>query len=196
MPKASKRTAIAILLITIAGVAAVVSLAWWYSQQEPEGGFRLYSNFNFSFEYPKDMEISEQGLVAGTNATTDSGILTGELSNGAFELIKVGWFTTESAPDLETSLNNSLVSLEVEGWLTVEKGQLKDSATVNGHEMLYQSFTATTGEADTFQGISGVWYCETSNRSFDFILMFLQDNQDIQEILQKFQQYTVSFTCT
>jgi hypothetical protein len=177
----------------IAGVSAVVSFAWWYSQKEPEGELKLYSNFDFFFEYPKDMEISEQGLVAGTNATTDSGILTGELSNGAFELIKVGWFTTESAPDLEISLDNSFLNFEVEWGFTVEKGQLKDSATVNGHEMLYQSFTATTGEADTFQGISGVWYCETSNRSFDFILIFMQDNQDI---LQKFQQYIISFTCT
>jgi hypothetical protein len=189
MSKISKRTLAAILLITIAGVAAV-GLVWWYTQESGEE-LKRYSNFGFSFEYPKDMKIDEQGPVEGTVATTDSGILLGELGDGEFGLIKVGWLTTESAPDLEISLDNSFLNLEVEG-LIVEKGQFKNTTTINRHEMLCQSFTATIAEAITFHGIGGVWYCNTSKRSFEFILMVMQDEPDA---LLRFHRYTSSFTC-
>jgi hypothetical protein len=178
-------------LITIAGVAAVIGLVWWYSSKESVGEFRRYSNFGFSFEYPKDMKIDEQGQDEGTVATMDSGILLGELGNGELELIRVRWLTAESAPDPEISLDNSFLNLGAEGF-TFDRDQFKNTTTLNGHEMLYQSFTATVSEAITFQGISGVWYCETSERAFEFILLVMRDEPDI---LHRFQQYTSSFSC-
>jgi hypothetical protein len=184
MPKRSKRT-LAIFMIAIVGFAAGITLVWWNSQRTPEEEFKLYSNYGFSFEYPKDMEISQN------TSAMDSGTLLGELGNGELELIRVGWFTIELPPDLEISLNMSFLNLEAEG-LTIEKGQLKSHTTVDGHEMLYQSFTATSAEAVTFQGISGVWYCDTSIRSFDFVLMLMNSEQDIN---LRFQQYISSFTC-
>lgn len=186
MQKRFRRTS-AIFLIVIAAVAASTIFVWWWNNQRtPEEEFKSYSDYGVSFEYPKKMEISED-----TPSTTDSGILLGQLGNGELELVRVSWLTTESAPDLETSLNNTLLNLEFEG-LTIEKGQLKNHTTLNGHEMLYQSFTATDEETITFQGISGVWYCSTSNRSFEFILMWIQNDQDINS---RFQHYINSFNC-
>jgi hypothetical protein len=81
--------------------------------------------------------------------------------------------------------------LEAEGF-TIEKGQFKDTTTVSGHTMLYQSFTAESVGVITFQGVSGVWYCDRSRRSFEFTLMVMQGEE---ESLLRFNQYTGSFTC-
>jgi hypothetical protein len=121
----------------------------------------------------------------------DSGMLLGESGDGELELIRVGWLTLEFPLDLEISLNMSFLNLEAEE-LTIQKGQLKSHTTVDGHDMLYQSFTATSADAVTFEGISGVWYCNTSNRSFDFVLMLMNSKQDTNS---RFQQYISSFTC-
>jgi hypothetical protein len=186
MPKTSRR-ALAILLIAIAGAAAAISFVWWYNQRASEEEFKHYSNYGVSFEYPKDMEISEEG------STVDSGVLIGELgSNEELEFIRVEWQTQEINPSLETILNASFLNLESEGFI-LQKGQKINFTTTNGYEMLYQSFTGTDAEAIPLKGISGVWYCSTSNRSFEFILLLVQSEQDTNS---KFLQYTNSFACT
>lgn len=185
MPRRQRKTLVAILLIL--AVAAVAVFTWWYTQRAPE----RYSKYGFSFEYPKGMLISELGHLENTTATSSSGILLGELSNDELELIKVGWLSTESAPDLEISLNDSFLSLEAEG-LEVDRGQLVNSTKVNGHEMIYQYFDGTIAEALTFHGISGVWYCDINNKNYDFVVMYSGSEQDV---LSKFQQYIASFIC-
>jgi hypothetical protein len=185
MPKMSRRF-LAILLIAIAGVAAGISFVWWYNQRTPEE-FKRYSNYGVSFEYPKDMEISEE------NSAIDSGVLIGEFGHGEeLEFIRLEWQTQESNPGLEVLLNMSFLNIEGEGFI-IQKGQKVNYTTANGYEMLYQSFTGTDAEAIPLNGVTGVWYCSTSNRSFEFILILVQSEQDTNS---KFLQYTNSFTCT
>lgn len=189
VPKRPRKTLIAILLITIVGVTTVSVFMWWYIQkgeEAPTPGFNKYSKYGLSFEYPKGMSISEQGMLEST-ATSSSGIVLGELSNYEDELITVGWLTIVSPPDLEVSMSAGFEGMEAEG-VDVDKGQLVTS-TKAGHTMKYQYFTATA-EGETFYGIFGVWYCGTSDRFYELILMYSE-----QDVLSTFQQYLDSFVC-
>jgi hypothetical protein len=183
-----KKNRLAILLIIIVAAAAVIGFIWWYIGRTPERERERYSKFGFSFEYPQGMEISEVGLEGEGTATSSSGALLGDLTNDDIEFIKLSWQTIEPAPELEDSLNKSFQGIEAEG-AYVEKGQLVTSAQVDGHDMIYQYFTASV-ETLTFYGITGVWYCDTNNKSYEFILMHTQ-----QDVLPKFQQYINSFAC-
>jgi hypothetical protein len=186
MPKMSRRL-LAILLVAITGVAAGISFIWWYNQRTPPEEFEHYSNYGVSFEHPKDMEISEE------NSAIDSGVLIGEFGHGEeLEFIRLEWQTKESNPGLETLLNMSFLNLKNEGFI-LQEGQKVNYTTAQGYEILYQSFTGTGEREIPLKGISGVWYCSTSNRSFEFILILVQSEQDTNS---KFLQYTNSFTCT
>jgi hypothetical protein len=187
MPKASRKT-LAVLVIIIIGVAAGISLLWWwYNQRTPEEELESFSNYGFSFKYPKDMGISEE------NATEDFGMLVGEVGrNEELEFIKVSWLTLEFNPGLEVFLNVSFYGLESEGFI-IQGGQIKNYTTAKGYEMLYQSFSGTDAQEIPLEGVSGVWYCSTSQRSFEFVLVFVQSGQDVNS---KFLQYVNSFTCT
>jgi hypothetical protein len=185
MPKISRKL-LAILLIAIAGIAAGISFVWWYNQRTTDE-FERYSNYGVSFEHPKEMEISDE------NSTMESGVLIGEFGHGdELEFIRIEWQTQESNPSLETLLNMSFLNIEGEGFI-IQKEQKINYTTANGYEMLYQSFTGTDAEDIPLKGITGVWYCSTSNRSFEFILILVQSEQDTNS---KFLQYVNSFTCT
>jgi hypothetical protein len=187
MPKRSRKT-LAVLLIIIVGVAVGISFLWWLgNQRTPEEELKTFSDYGFSFKYPTDMGVSEQ------NATTDFGMLTGEIVNGQeLEFIKASWLTQETTPDLEILLNMSFRGMESQGFI-IQQGQKKNYTTAKGYEMLYQSFTGTDAEKIPLKGISGVWYCSTSKRSFEFILILVQSQQDTNS---KFLQYINTFTCT
>ncbi len=180
MPERERNTLTAMLLIIFAAAVAVVGFTWWYTQgtTEPE----RYSQYGFAFEYPRNMELN-------TTGTSSSGRVIGFLSNDEIEFIKVEWQTAESTPNLQTLLNESFLSLEAEG-LEVERAQPVNASEVYGHEMISQSFTGTVAKAITFYGFSGVWHCDTANRSFEFVVMHVE-----QDVLPKFQRYLDSFVC-
>lgn len=190
MPEKSRKTLAAILLIVAVAIAAtVIGFTWWNAQNTGEENATHYSKYGFSFEHPKDMSISEQGLLEDT-ANSNSGRVLGDLRNSEIELIKIDWITNASAPSLEVLLNQSYEDLKAEG-LNISKGQLVNS-TVSGHEMKYQFFTATAYDI-TFHGISSVWHCDTNanKRSYEFVFM----QTATQDALPKFQLYINSFVC-
>jgi len=193
VPKRPRKILIAILLVVIVGVAAVSVFVWWYTQkgeeEEAPPGYRSYSKYGFTFQYPKGMSISEEGMLEST-ATSSSGIVLGELSNDEDEVITVGWLSAVIAPDLEDlkdSLNAGFENMEAEG-TPVDIGQLVTSAKA-GHTMIYQYFNATI-EGETYYGIGGVWYCDTNDRFYMLFLMYSE-----QDPLPKFQQYLDAFIC-
>ena len=190
VPKRSRKTLTAVLLVAVVAVASVSVFIWWFTQEGEEPPptppeFSTYSKYDFSFEYPKGMSMSEEGLLEST-ATHSSGMVIGELED-EYEAVFVGWLTMISAPDLEVSLNAGFESMEAEG-LDVDKGQLVAS-TKAGHTMKYQYFTATV-EGEIMYGIWGVWYCDTNDRFYQLGLMYSE-----QDVLPKFQQYLDSFVC-
>ena len=189
LPRKSRKTLMAVLLIVIVAVACFGVVIWWYSQKPSptqSQGFNTYSKYGFTFEYPKSMSITERGMLEST-ATSSSGMVIGELSNGEYEMVLAGWLSTVTAPDLEDSLTGGLEGMETEG-TTVVEGQRVNSTT-SGHTMMYQYFTATI-EGETLNGIWGVWYCDTNDRFYQLGLMYSEQN-----MLPKFQQYLDSFTC-
>jgi hypothetical protein len=185
MPKRSRKT-LAALLIVIVGVVAGSSLLWWYNQRTAEEELMTFSDYGFSFKYPRELEISEE------SATDESGMLIGTVTHDkGLEFIKVGWMTLESSPGVESLLDTSFMGMEDEGFI-VQPGQMKNHTSAKGYEMLYQYFSGTDAESIPLEGITGVWYCSTSQRSFEFILIFVDIQQDINS---KFLQYINSFTC-
>ena len=196
VPKRPRKTLIAILLIVIVGVAAVSVFAWWYTQKAPEEEegpptpspeYNTYSKYGFSFEYPKGMSINEVGAAEHV-ATNTSGGIVGELIDDKQELVNIVWVRTVlEPPHVEIIIDAGFESMEAKG-IDVEKGQLVTS-TKSGHEMLYQYFTATS-EGGTLYGIFGAWYCGTSERYYELILFYSE-----QDVLSKYQQYLDSFVC-
>lgn len=189
VPRKSRKTLMAILLVAVVAVASVGVFIWWYTQKDstPSSGFNTYSRYGVTFEYPKGMAITEQGMLESI-ATDSSGMIIGELSRDEDEVIAVGWISMVTPPDdLTTSLADALEGMEDED-SAVDPGQLVNS-TKAGHIMMYQYFTAAI-EGDNVNGIWAVWYCDTNHRFYELGLMYTEQN-----VLPKFQQYLNSFIC-
>ena len=184
--KPMRKTIIAISLI----VVAVGAIGFWsYTQRVPPAPlarYETYSKYGFSFEYPEDMTISEQGLLED-RATDSSGMVLGTLENDKYELVFVGWMESAIAPSLEASLE---VFLDViaEGKANFEIGELVET-TKAGRRLIYQYYTFTI-EGEASYGIHGVWYCDTNQRLYQLHLVYSEEDN-----LPIYQRYLDSFVC-
>lgn len=188
--KSTRRTAIVAISACI--IVVVMVSVWWYTQPAPPTDeYETYSKYGFSFEYPTDMTMSEQGLLENT-ATDSSGIVVGELNNDELEIIFASWLNTVTAPDLEVSLEGAFAGMaQSEGTIdrsNLERGELVE-ATKAGHAMIYQYYTVTIGE-EALHGIYGVWYCETNQRFYQLNLMCTEE-----DTLPIYQRYLDSLVC-
>jgi len=154
-------------------------------------GYEVYSKYGFSFQYPRDMTISELGLLE-TIATNHSGMVVGELTNDRYEAILTGWIETDVAAgeyDLDTALERGFQGMEqTGGWTNLERGEMVETTKAR-HPMIYQHFNITiVGEA--FYGIIGVWLCDTSQRLYQLHLIYSEEDP-----LPTYQRYLDSFVC-
>jgi len=141
-------------LIAVSGCAA---------EETTREGYKTYSRYGFSFEYPQSFLLFEEGLLESA-ANDTSGLVYAGVENEEVKYIFVGWlkFSEQLVEfmDLETSIEDGLQGIEGgEGIVSVERGELVET-TKAGHRMLYRYYNVTTTEGDRASGIFGVWYCD------------------------------------
>lgn len=154
--------------------------------------YDTFSKHGFSFEYPKEMSLSEQPSM-GTTVDENSGIVLGEKENKESEFLTAGWQGIPEPADIESTLiggvAGGLAALEAgEGVEEVVRGEQVE-ATKSGHKVLYQSFTVKGG-GEVMRGVAGVWYCDESDRLFSLIMLYSGE-----DALALFQRYLDSFVC-
>jgi hypothetical protein len=172
-PKKRSRMPIIAGILAILIVATVVVGTGSYMLslvgQEPSGTpsntpteYRTYSKYGLSFEYPKDMSLSEQGFLEST-AMDSSGMVLGTLEKSEYEMVLVGWLRSVVALDLESTLDGAFEGMAGE-WGNIDRGQLVTSEK-SGDTMLYQQYSATV-EGKSIYGVYGVWYNDISDRLY------------------------------
>ena len=170
-------------ILSIVVIVGSIGLFWWYTQIVPAQQYAMYSKYGFSFQYPLDMTVSDQG------ATDDSGMVVCELKNDGHELVAVSWLRTLVAPDLEASLYKGLKEMAEMGCVTeFSKGNLAETTKAE-NRMIYQNFTMVSSGEKLF-GVYGVWYCGTNQRFYQLYVYYGQEN-----VLPMFQRYIDSFIC-
>ncbi len=204
-PKRKTRTALIAAILVIMIVVAVGASVYVLSlnQQKPNptpqttpSEHETYSKYGFSFDFPKGMSMSEQGMLEST-ATQSSGMVLGLLENGEIEIALIGWINTVAEPDLDGALEGALGGIKTEGVTDVKVGQLLTTAKA-GDTVKYQYFNMTVEDTTifgfavthkNFYGIWGVWYNDATDRFYQLGFLYSEQN-----VLPKFQQYLDSFT--
>lgn len=146
--------------------------------------YKTYSKFGFSFEYPKNMTLSENGAFEWGSVMVTS-------SNDELQTLSVIWVTMMAPENIPEYLENRLeVFLEKlgPGWENFVRGKIVKT-TKAGHQMAYQNYTATMHDTG-FSGIVGNWFCDTNDRYYQLWLLSSEEN-----ILPIYQRYLDSFIC-
>jgi hypothetical protein len=149
--------------------------------------YKTYSKYGFSFEYPKYLSISEEGLLEN-EANNSSGIVYGTLENDKLEDVSIAWMKMVTPPTLENSMEDAFREMEGSEGVTIVRGDLEET-TKAGHRMIYQYFTATS-EGEEANGIWGLWYCSNSQRLYQLGLIYSE-----QDTLECYQRYLDSSVC-
>lgn len=162
-----------------------------------------FSAHGFSFEYPEDSLVWEDGLL-DEGANENSGIVQVVPQEGGFPLFAVGWVKTWQW-GLEGGLEAGFAGIENwEGIESVKKGEFVETTKSGqrllyeaGHRMLYQYYTATTEtEDETVYGIVGAFYCDDTQRTFGVVTMQSTTAAvSSQEALDNFKNYLEYFNC-
>jgi len=149
-----------------------------------------YSNYNISFKYPSDMEITEFGLLE-EEPTNESGLIQGEIEKeDLYHYFGVSWIKTMYF-NVEGAIAGAIASAESEGAEVTkkERGELEHM----GHTVTYQIYevyaNAVKGPSHLY-GIIGVWYCDQTGRGFSINLMYSE-----QDVLPLFEEYLDNFVC-
>jgi len=131
-------------------------------------GVETYNKFGFSFDYPADMEVKEEGFPRfSEEANEEAGVLY--LTKPEL-FISISWVTLESA-DLSLLLEGQKAYL----WgvrTTSDKfylGGARYSEQHMGHTRIEQRFV-TVGDYGTYGNrlnILGTWWCDKSKKVFE-----------------------------
>ena len=153
--------------------------------------YEAYSRFGFSFEYPEEMEMHEEGMGGIGIATITAGIVQGTLvKNEIPEIIGVIWFPYESSPVLEDILDMVFSQLG-EGNEVESRGNLV-STPKDDYDMLRQDFTMSEG-GNLISGIVGTWYNPLAERTYLTLYMTLPDAVSERGLLKRFDRLVSSF---
>jgi hypothetical protein len=155
---------------TIAGLIAIVAIAVVIFAGCIEEPTKTYSNFGFSFEYPADMELHEEGILSA-EANEESGAVYCEKQE---LIIIVKWMRMEKVDtsDLIKGTNNYLADMDAEVGVTVFKTGHGIRQHI-GHSLVEQLFAAVKrpiGSSDMLGSI-GSWWCDESGRMFRVIVL-------------------------
>jgi len=173
------------------------------SDMSPRPQMSTFSKHGFSFEYPEDLLVWQDGLLK-EDANENSGIVQVAPEEGGFLLFAVSWVKTWQW-GLEGGLEAGLAGIENwEGIESVQKGEFVDTTKSGhrtlyeeGHRILYQYYTATTKtQGEMVYGIAGAFYCDNTQRAFGVVTM--QNTTaavSSQEALENFKDYLDYFDC-
>ena len=189
---------VCISILALAGCGTKTSSPGWTPNPTE---VKPFTTCGFSFEYPKDFSIWQQGLL-DAQANENSGIVQVAPGEGQLPLFAVTWVKTWQW-GLEGGLEVGFAGVENwEGIESIEKGDLVET-TLTAHRMLFQArhrmlrqpYTATTGNGDgKVYGVVGALYCEETQRQFGLVTME-DSGSSAQQALDNFEAYLDSFTC-
>lgn len=176
---------------------ALIAVSGCAKQEATREGYKTYSNYGFSFEYPKSFLLFEQGVLE-SKANDTSGMVAAGVENEELKGVGVIWFKVqESLVDqvtLEAGMEGGFQGLAGgEDVVSVERGELVET-TKAGHRMLYQYYALTTTEGDKTFGIYGSWYCDKDQK----VYILSTENSTIsskKDVLRDFQSYLDCFVC-
>jgi hypothetical protein len=164
---------------------------------------RSFSDYDFSFQCPKDYLVWQDGLL-DEDPSEDSGLIQVAPENQDVPLLAVSWIRTWQY-GLEGGLEAGFEGIENwEGIVSVIKGELVDTTKTGhrmlyqeGHPMLYQYYTATTKTQEVvMSGIVGVFYCPDTQRAFSLVTMQKATGETTNQLIfQEFESYVKSFVC-
>ena len=178
-----------LVLVTI----ALISISGCAEQETAREGYKTYSRYGFSFEYPQSFLLFEQGVLE-SQANDTSGLVYAALENEEFKSVFVGWVRAqEQVFDLEAGIEDGLKGMEGEGVASVERGELVET-TKAGHRMLYQYYALTMTEGDKVFGIYGEWYCDKDQKVY---ILYTMNNtiSSKEDVLADYRSYLDYFVC-
>ena len=153
--------------------------------------YETYSRFGFSFEYPEEMEIREDGIGELGIATITAGTAQGtRIKDEIPEIIGVAWIPSEPSQALEDVLD--LTFSQLGGGNAVESRGELGSTSKGDSEMLRQSFLMNEGGTFT-SGIAGVWYDPVAERIYLTVYMTSPDSVSDSGLLKRFDRLVSSF---
>ena len=168
---------------------------------EPES--RTFSDYNFSFQFPNEYLIWQDGLL-DDDPSESSGLIQVSPDGAELPLFAISWVRTWQY-GLEGGLEAGFEALaNWEGIGPITKGELVSTTKSGqrmlyqiGHRMVYQYFTATTETPDQIIfGIVGAFYCPETQRAFSLVTMqSAPDGNYSQLAVAEFETYVDSITC-
>ena len=174
------------------------------ASDEPAGPeMNTFSKYGFSFEYPQDYLVWQDGLLED-DANANSGMVQVVPEERGFPLYAVSWVKTWQW-GLEGGLEAGFAGIENwEGIESVEKGELVETTKLGhqmlyetGHHMLYQYYTATTKtQGETIYGIVAAFYCDNTQKAFGLVTMQKSTAEvSSQKALDNFRDFLDYFAC-
>jgi len=155
---------------------------------------RTFSKYNFSFEFPKDFIIWQDGLL-NKEPNENSGLVQVAPEEEDFPLFAVSWIRTWQY-GLEGGLEAGFEGINNwKGIESVTKGEVVETTKTGrrllyqeGHRLLYQYYTATTEtQGEIVYGIVGAFYCPDTQRTFSLVTM--QNSTTGSSSVQAFEEF-------
>lgn len=168
---------------------ASISIVYYMEYAEQITEFKTHSKYGFSFEYPKEMSISEKGLLNET-ANENSGmlVLTNRLKN---KNVVVVWVYKNQPSPLEDTLATALAEIKnIDGITDIIRENVVETTKL-GHRMIYQPMRYKSYGSEVY-GFYGLWYCNESQRQY-YLSVEVYETKEIANSL--FQRYLDSFIC-
>ena len=194
--KPSRKLLIAIVLIAV--IAGATGFAYVYTQTNllrpsssaathPLSGYNTYSNYGFSFQYPKTWTITEHGLFDST-ADSNSGLVTAQSTTSQNDLVLVGWNHSVNTIDPSTVLTPAINGFQKgSGGTNLVIGQQGTTTTTAGYSVLYQPFSITVS-GNNINAVWSAWYSTHGQRLYQ--LSVVTSGQDA---MTSFNTYLSSF---
>jgi len=152
-------------LIAIVAIAVVVIFAGCIEEQ-----VNTHNKFGFSFEYPVDMEVREEG-VFNAEANKESGTVYCEKPGLA---VIIQWMSMEEADEsvLEKGLDAYITGMAED--TPVDVGNI-GSRFLGDHVVIQKRFVRNVLHANPYKpteiGMTGIWWCDKSKRIFQIVSM-------------------------
>jgi len=179
--KASRKVLIALLLATV--ILGAIVFAFVYTHTDLLSGYNTYSNYGFSFQYPKSWTISEHG------ASRYSGIVTAQSTTSKNDLLLVAWTYSANAVDPATVLSPAIYGFQKgSGGTNLVIGQESTTTTSAGYSVAYQPFSITVSGTNV-NAVWSAWYSTHGLRLYQ--LSVFTSGQDA---IGPFNVYLSTFT--
>ncbi len=147
-----------------------------------------YMGYGFSFEYPSDMYILEEGYLSD-NANENSGVVTVENEKETKDFV-VSWYSTTQPSRLEDELQQNIdFGGEDSEFSDMSMGHVVET-NILGDRMIYQTLDYRI-EGIKCYTIMGSWYDPKSQRMF----YIGADSWDEKETEELFNEVVDSFVC-